>query len=145
MPQKRLTRCKVGVLAESFILLDSLLFKLITVPDKEKALLTIPEVCASKIIELFHASLFSRHQGVIKTYPTISNKFFIPHLMHYLGSFLSAYHICQLFRNDKPPSRQLETRINLNYRPMSVTILPYITWGLVWDSKTKEARESLLH
>ena len=38
--------------------------------------------------------------------------------MHYLRSFLSACHICQLFRNDKPPSRQLETRINLNYRPM---------------------------
>ena len=39
--------------------------------------------------------------------------------MHYLRSFLSACHICQLFRNDKPPSRQLETIINLNYRPMS--------------------------
>ena len=59
------------------------------------------------------------HQGVIKTYLTISDKFFIPHLIHYLGSFLSTCHICQLFRNDKPPSRQLETRINLNYRPMS--------------------------
>ena len=59
------------------------------------------------------------HQGVIKTYLTISDKFFIPHLMHYLRSFLSACHICQLFRNDKPPSRQLETRINFNYRPMS--------------------------
>ena len=39
--------------------------------------------------------------------------------MYYLRSFLSACHICQLFRNDKQPSRQLETRINLNYRPMS--------------------------
>ena len=45
--------------------------------------------------------------------------FFIPNLMHYLRSFLSAGHICQLFRNDKSPTRQLETRINLNYRPMS--------------------------
>ena len=56
---------------------------------------------------------------MIKTYLTISDKFFIPHLIHYLRSFLSACLICQLFRNDKPPSRQLETRINLNYRPMS--------------------------
>ena len=56
---------------------------------------------------------------MIKIYLTISDKFFIPHLMHYLRSFLSTCHICQLFRNDKPPSRQLETRINLNYRPMS--------------------------
>ena len=39
--------------------------------------------------------------------------------MHYLRSFLSACHIWQLFRNDKPPSRQLQTRINLNYRPLS--------------------------
>ena len=119
MPHKRHTRHKVEALAESFILLDSLLFKLVTVLDKEKALLAIPENCADKIIDLYHSSLFTGHQGVIKTYLTISNKFFIPHLMHYLRSYLSACHICQLFRNDKPPSRQLETRINLNYRPMS--------------------------
>ena len=119
MPDKRHARHKVEALAESFILLDSLLFKLVTIPDKEKALLAIPETCAGKIIELYHTSLFTGHQGVIKTYLTISDRFFIPHLMHYLRSLLSACHICQLFRNDKLPSRQLETRINLNYRPMS--------------------------
>ena len=52
LPHKRHTRCNVEALAESFILLDSLLFKLVTVPDKEKALLAIPEACADKIIEL---------------------------------------------------------------------------------------------
>ena len=119
LPHKRHARHKVETLSESFILLDSLLFKLVTVPHKEKTLLAIPEICPDKIIELYHTSLFAGHQGVIKTYLTISNKFFIPNLMHYLRSFLSASHICQLFRNDKPPSRQLETRINLNYRPMS--------------------------
>ena len=119
MPHKRHVRHKVEALAESFILFDSLLFKLVTILDKEKALLAIPETCADKIIELYHTSLFVGHQGVIKTYFTIGNKFFIPNLMHYLRSFLSTCHICKLFRNDKPPSRELETRINLNYRPMS--------------------------
>ena len=119
MLHKRHIRCKVEALAESFILLDSLLFKMVAVPDREKALLAIPETCADKIIELYHTSLFAGHQGVIKTYLTISDKFFIPHLMHYLRSFWSTCHICQLFRNDEPPSRHLETRINLNYRPMS--------------------------
>ena len=119
IPHKRHARCKVEALDESFILLDSLLFKLVTLPDKEKALLPIPENCADKIIELYHTSLFVGHQGVIKPYLTISDKFFISHLMHYLRSFLSTCHICQLFRKDKPLSRQLETRINLNYRPMS--------------------------
>ena len=119
MPHKRNTRHKVEALAESFILLDSLLFKLVAKPNKEKALLAIPQNCVDKIIELYHSSLFTRHQGLIKTYLTISDKFFIPHLMLYLRVYLSDCHICQLFRNDKYPSRQLETRINLNYRPMS--------------------------
>ena len=52
-------------------------------------------------------------------YLTISDKFFIPNLIHYLRLFLKACHICQIPRNDKPLPRQLETRINLNYKPMS--------------------------
>ena len=68
---------------------------------------------------LYHVSLFAGHQGVIKTYLTISDKFFIPNLIHYLRSVLKVCHICQFSRNDRPPTRQLETRINLNYKPMS--------------------------
>ena len=79
----------------------------------------IPESCVNKIISLYHNSLFAGNQGVIKTYLTMTSKFFIPNLIHYLRAFLKACHLCQLSRNDKPPSRQLETRINLNYRPMS--------------------------
>ena len=108
LPRKRHARQKVENLSERYILLDSLLFKLIPTPGKEKALLAIPEVCADKIIMLYHASLFVGHQGVIKTYLTISDKFFVPNLMHYLRSYLKACHICQLARNDKPPSRQLQ-------------------------------------
>ena len=37
---------KVETLAERYILLDSLLFKLVTTPEKETALLAIPEICA---------------------------------------------------------------------------------------------------
>ena len=76
MPYRRHTRHKVEALAESFILLDSLLFKLVTILDKEKALLVIPETCADKIIELYHTSLFAGHQGVIKMYLTISEQIF---------------------------------------------------------------------
>ena len=61
MPHKRHARCKVEALAESFILLDSLLFKLVMIPDKEKALLAIPENSADKIIKLYHSSLFAGH------------------------------------------------------------------------------------
>ena len=57
--------------------------------------------------------------GVIKTYLTISDKFFILNLLHYLRSYLKACHICQLARNEKPRLRQLQARIHLNYRTMS--------------------------
>ena len=76
-------------------------------------------MCADKIITLYHKSLFAGHQGVIKTYLTISDKFFIPNLIHYLRSYIKGCHICQLSCNEKLPTRHLQTRINPNYVPMS--------------------------
>ena len=88
-------------------------------PEKETAVFAVPEVCADKIITLYHSSLFAGHQDVIKTYLMISNKFFIPNLIHYLRSYIKGHHICQLACNEKLPTRQLQTRINPNYVPLS--------------------------
>ena len=76
-------------------------------------------MCMDKIITLYHKSLFAGHQGVIKTYLTISDKFFIPNLIHYLRSYIKGCHICQFSRNEKLPPRHLQTRINPNHVPMS--------------------------
>ena len=86
--------------------MDSLLFKLNV--EKEKAVLVIPEVCVDQIIALYHSSLFAGHQGVIKTYLTMSDKFFIPDLMHYLQSYIKGCHICQLSNKDKIPNRHYQ-------------------------------------
>ena len=59
------------------------------------------------------------HQGVINIYLTISDKFFIPSLIHYLRPYIKGCHIFQLAWNEKPPTRQLQTRINPNYIPLS--------------------------
>ena len=109
---------KVEILAEKYILLDSLLFKLTTIPGKEAVLLAIQETFADKIITLYHSNLFARHQGVIKTYLTINDRLFIPNLMHYFRSYIKGCHVCQLNRKDKAPVRQLQARINLNYRTL---------------------------
>ena len=98
-------------------MLDSFLFRIY--PDKEKAVLPIPEACTEKIITLYHKSLFAGHQGVIKTYLTISDKFFIPNLIYYIRSYIKGCHVCQLSRNEKPPTRHFQTRINPNNIPMS--------------------------
>ena len=77
LPSKRSAIHKVETLAERFMLLDSLLFKLVTTLDKETTLLAIPEIYADNIIVLYHTSLFAGSQGVIKIYLTISDKFFM--------------------------------------------------------------------
>ena len=117
LPSSKATIRKTETLAEWYILLDSLLLK--TNPEKEAAILAISETCADKITALYHSSLFAGHQGDIKTYLTMSDKFFIPHLIPYLRSYIKGCHLCQLACNEKPPPRQLQTRINPNYTPLS--------------------------
>ena len=141
LPWKRSSIKKLEMLAENFVLLDSLIFKLVTMPDKEAALLTIPKICVDTIIALYHVSLFAGHQGVVKTYLMMKDKFFIPNLMHYLRSFLKVCYICQLARPDKPPMRQLQPQIYLNYRPLSKS-----KHGSESDGKiTKESQVHLVH
>ena len=77
---------KLEALSEKYVLLDSFLFRIY--PEKETAVLAIPETFTDKIITLYHKSLFADHQGVIKTYLTISDKFFIPNLIHYLRLYI---------------------------------------------------------
>ena len=95
MPSTKTAIQKVETLAERYILLDSFLFKFIFTPDKETALLAIPKVCTNKIITLYHSGLFAGHQGVIKIYLTIGDKFFVPGVIHYLCTYIKGCHICQ--------------------------------------------------
>ena len=86
LPSKRSSIKKVKTLVENFVLLDSLIFKLVTMPNKETAVLAIPEICIEKIIALYHTHLSAGHL-------TMKDKFFIPNLMHYLRSFINGCHI----------------------------------------------------
>ena len=117
LPYSKLAIKKLEALSERYVLLDSLLFRIY--PEEETAVLAILKACADKIITLYYKSLFAGHQGVIKTYLTISDKFFIPNLIHYLRSYIKGCHICKLSRNEKPPTRHFQTRIKPNYIPMS--------------------------
>ena len=110
LPSPKGAICKIEILSERYILLDSLLFKLNI--EKEKAVLAIPEVCVDQMIALYHSSLFAGHQGDVKTYLTMSYKFFIPDVMHYLRSYIKVCHICQLSNRDKIPNRYFQRRIN---------------------------------
>ena len=101
LPSSKMAIKMVEALVEKYILLDSLLFKVN--PGKETLVLAVPEACIDTIITLYHSSLFAGHQGVIKTYLTISDKFFIPNLTHFLRSYIKGCHLCQLVQNEKLP------------------------------------------
>ena len=45
LPSKKVAMKRVEILAEKYILLDSLLFKLTTIPGRETAQLAIPKTC----------------------------------------------------------------------------------------------------
>ena len=107
MPSSKTVIRKVEALVEKYVLLDSLLFKVVSTTDKEATVLAIPETCTDKVITLCHSSLFMGHQGMIKTYLTISDKFIIPNLIHYLRSYIKCCHICQLKHNEKPTNKTI--------------------------------------
>ena len=69
LSQKKLPSSKPAIkeietLAETYVLLDSLLFRISS--EKETAVLAVPETCTDKIITLYHKCLFAGHQQVIK-------------------------------------------------------------------------------
>ena len=58
LPTSKAAIRKVETLAERYILLDSLLFKI--TPEKETAVLIVPETCTDKIIILYHSRFVCR-------------------------------------------------------------------------------------
>ena len=166
LPSSKMAIKRVETRVEKYILLDLLLFKIN--PEKETAVfLAAPETCIDKIIMLYHSSLFAGHQGVIKTYLSISDKFFIPTLIHYLRSYIKSCHLCQLVHNERAPPRQLQTRINPNYvllsrLSMDLKVMPrshkghkyilciidevtnYLIMVPIFQARSEETREALI-
>ena len=164
LPSSNVAIRKIEALSEKYISLDSLLLKS---HQKKRVVLAIPETCVDMMIALYHSSLFAGHQGVIKTYLTMSDKFFIPNLKHYLRSYIKGCHLCQLVHNEKLPPSQLQTRINPNYVPLSrlsidLKVMPisykghkfilctidevtnYLITVPIYQAKSEEIREALI-
>ena len=102
LPYSKSAIRKIETLAEKYVLLDSLLFRISFEKETDHSSSNTRNMC-SQIITPYNKSLFAGHQGVIKTYLTISNKFFVPNLIHYLRSYIKGCHLCQLSHNEKPP------------------------------------------
>ena len=67
LPSHKAVIRRTEILAERYLFLVSLLFKLNTILRKESAVLALPESCVDRIITLYHSSIFAGHQHVIKS------------------------------------------------------------------------------
>ena len=59
LPSSKPAIRKIETLAERYVMLDSLLFRISS--EKETAVLAVPQTCVDKIITLYHRSLFAGH------------------------------------------------------------------------------------
>ena len=89
LPSSKVALMRTETLEERYLLLGSLLFRLNTTPDKEAAVFAIQENFADILIMVYHSSLFGEHQSVIETYLAIHEKFYIPHMVHYLRAYIN--------------------------------------------------------
>jgi putative transposase len=84
-------------LAEDFILVNEVLFKILDTNNQEifRLLLAIPAKSAHYIISMFHNSLWSAHFGIKKTFQQIRSKYFIPQLYQKLHQYIQSCETCQ--------------------------------------------------
>ena len=54
LPNTKAAIRKLETFVETYILFDTLLFKLVTIPETDTLFMAIPETCADMIISLYH-------------------------------------------------------------------------------------------
>ena len=108
LPHSKVCHRKSGKLGRKICLIIFIVFKILTKPEKETGLLPNPETCADSIISLYHSSLCAGHQGIIKTYLTVGNKFFIPGLIHHLKPYIKGI-IYVNYQEMKSPCKTITT------------------------------------
>ena len=119
LPSNKTAIKKVEPLAEKYILLDSLSFKIVSNPHQRSHSISYTSSIYS---QSNHCILFNFICRTSESNQDIFNDkqlIFIPNLIHNLHLYIKGCNICQLPCNEKPPTRQLQTRFNLNYRPLS--------------------------
>lgn len=106
--------------AEQFILCNGLLFRLF-LHEKYDAKMTlqlvIPDTMVDRVITKYHDSLLSNHQGVMRTYLTIRQYFFMRNMFQRINNYIKACLRCQEFKGKPDKLRPFHSRVPDAYRP----------------------------
>ena len=83
--------------------------------------LCIPEEYIPLILYQYHDLVLAAHQGVVRTFATVRQKYFFPRMMHYIQRYIEACHKCQEVKSHsaRNPTKSW-IKIPQNYRPFDV-------------------------
>lgn len=97
LPKDKRSAKQVLLQAESYILIDGVLFRLMLNKQRNdlKLTLAVPETLVPTILEIYHDSILSSHNGVTRTCLTLRRLFYIPGMYGKVAAFLRSCQICQ--------------------------------------------------
>ncbi|XP_055955077.1 uncharacterized protein LOC130010906 [Patella vulgata] len=116
LPSNRKAAKSVKHKSEEYIICDHILFRLLIHNDNTFSLqLAIPESLCHNIIAIYHDSLLSSHQGIVRTYLTIRKLFYFPIMFSTISSYITSCHKCQQFKGKTDNVRMYHPRIPTEY------------------------------
>lgn len=123
LPPNKVAAKRILNLAESYILVEGLLFRLYIDKKNEdcKITLAIPNSMVPRIFDIMHDGICGQHQGITRTYLTIRKQFYIVNLFDKLRKWIMSCEVCQKMKSRVESSypREYCPRIPDSYVPMS--------------------------
>jgi hypothetical protein len=122
MPQEINTEKKKQQLikeAEQYVIVNELLFRIHTENEQLPLQLCIPQSHLMTLLYCYHDHPLAGHQGIIRMYQTIRQKYYVPYLYDNLVSYARCCYKCQVRRPGPPNPDATFARIPHDYRPMS--------------------------
>ena len=114
-------KSNIRQISQDYVTIEGVLFRLTWNKAKKEyqLLLCIPQNYLLTILMQYHNNLLSSHQGILRTYLTIREKYFVPYLLDNLTKYVACCRICQA-RAAEPNTHQAHhLRIPYNFRPMA--------------------------
>ena len=112
---------KIAGEANSYVTINDLLFKIVQYKESGKWVhylpLVIPEKYEAHIMNMYHNSLVTMHQGPYKTFLTIRKQFHFPNMLPKLQRYIEACTICQRSKPKRTAQQPYYGRIPVDYVP----------------------------
>ena len=107
---------------EDYIVFEGVLFRIKL--DKNKSvppqlLLCIPETFIPAILYQYHDLVLAGHQGVLRTYLTLKQKYWFPNMFLFIRKYILSCSTCQSRKEKDSTIGAHYPRIPLSFRPMS--------------------------